>query len=95
MFAFNATNGTRQARANRAQCRLHSRARGLQSVIHVEQTKAAELAALLDEQMREHRGVDAAAECERHARLRSRELEELRDGINTLRPGPPLPSDKG
>jgi hypothetical protein len=48
----------------------------------VNQPKAAELAPLLDEQMREHGGIDAAAECERHTRLRSRELEELRDGIN-------------
>ena len=88
MFAFSRNErhapGARQSRAVSAPLAAH----GLQSVIDVNQSKAAEFAALFDQQMREHRGIDTAAECDGDARLRSRELEELRDGIDALRSGP-------
>jgi len=51
-------------------------------VIHVQQSQTAELAALLHEEMREHRRVHAPAEGKRDARLRACELDQFRGGID-------------
>jgi len=51
-------------------------------VIDMNQSKATQFATLLHQQVREHRGIDTAAECENYTRPWTGELEEFRNRID-------------
>ena len=63
------------------------RAGGLKLMIDVNESQGAELAAPAHERVCEYRRIDAAAEGDDHARLRSREPQEFDDGTESCRGG--------